>query len=415
MNFLTMIIYITLLLTLVANPAPQGIGPFEIIIALLMLTVLLFCLRSKLSIRRTNSVVLFLWLLYIISLGLSAGYGLIQGAHPYKVLGSIAPFLVFTPIILYTFAKPQTSIITTLVNALIIVGTFQALFLLYLYFGRSISLQNVDNVIQYRTTYLDPRTTLPFLLASATLPLTKITLSNLKSFLWIIVVGLSFLAAFTTQTRSLILAVIFGILVYFSLALLSFALNNIKFSKKTVIKAISAVFITLIIGLLVMVQSNTFQALTSAVVYRSVTASDNGRIEDEWKPAIKQWSNGSTVNYLIGMGLGIPFENKVLGNQTFMHNILLYNLIYGGFFGLIIILGMYIFLVTILFSSGLNEPLIWSSLACILAMLLYAQFFAVFKSLGYNCMLCYLWAIAVNLAYIKFKYKPPLMNSTTRS
>jgi len=413
MDFIKLIIYVSLLLTLVANPAPQGIGPFEIIVTLLMFTVLLFSLCSKLSIRKTNSVVLFLWLLYIISLGSSAGYGLVQGAHLYKVLGSTAPFLVFTPIILYAFSKPRTSIVTTLVNALIVVGIFQALFLIYLYFGRSISLQNVDSVLQYRTTYLDPRTTLPFLLASATLPLTKITLSNLKSFLWIIAVFISFLAAFTTQTRSLILAVIFGILAYFCFALLSYAINNIRFNKNTVIKAISAVFITFIIGLLVMIQSSTFQALTSAIVYRSVTAGDNGRIEEEWKPAIKQWSNGSNVNYLIGMGLGVPFENEVLGKQTFMHNVFLYNLVYGGAFGLIIVLIMYVFLVTILFSCGLNEPLTWSLLACILAMLLYAQFFAVFKSLGYNCMLCYLWAIAVNLAYIK--NKPSLMNRTIRS
>jgi hypothetical protein len=395
------IIYSTILITLIANPAPQTIGIFEIIIALFMVATLAFCLRTHIKMTGTNSIIFFIWGFYAVSLCISAGYGLIQGANSFKVLGSIVPFFVFVPIIIYVMARPKIVIDNVVENALIFVGMCQAVFLLYLYFGRTIDLQDLETVLQYRTTYLNPRTTLPFLLASATIPLARIQLNNHKSILWIIIVGLSFVGALTTQTRSLILAVVFGVVVYVCIGFLFFMIKNVKFTRTTLVRLLFTFLILLAVIVGIAFKSNAIQALSSAVVYRSMTSGDNGRIEDEWKPAIKQWSSGNVANYVIGMGLGIPFENRVLGQQNFMHNIGLYNLIYGGFLGLIVILTMYVVLLLVFFDSGPGDPRVWACVACVLAMFLYAQFFAVFKSLGYNCMLCYLWAIAVNKRYRK--------------
>ncbi len=419
------IIFFICIISVLANPAPVSIELYDfILIALTCLLGLIGLVNiKKYVIQKEDSILLLSISWYLSYLLLSILIGLLHNVPTLNVLRSIGPYISFFPILLIGFLPEKFLSRRSIAYSFISAGLLQASYLLYLYLTHASHASNTFDVLRNRITQHDPRTTLPLLLASAILPIyfffqqaitlrIRIMRDSIASALLL----LSLFAGIMTLTRAIILAMFFGWIIFGILYFLKH-INNKNFHWSPVIKKcliylflFSLIFIFLsCIPKIHMLETGLFARFHSASALGNTDYSD-GRLYDEWGPALVTWKQSGIFGIVFGIGAGNSFTVLSGEERTYIHNLCIYSLVYGGFFGLFSCLFLYFTLFkTLLFRAKQTNDVIYLLFATLLASLFfYGQLFAVHKGLAFNSMLFILIAIALIHPICK---SPPLHSS----
>ena len=231
---------------------------------------------------------------------------------------------------------------------------------------------------------------MPLVLAGAILPWTMLSgASGWGARLLIVVAaGTAVLGAAATLTRSMILAAFLGVGgVVFLLRVHSVA--------RLVPLAVAIRRGAILVGVLAAVAAGVvaitppLRALTVAVITRAQTVGDGGRIDDEWSPAMAMLGGGGVPAVMLGVGSGQTFVTGEGEARTYVHNLVVYSLLYSGVPGAAMWLLGYLVLTAELFRRGWREarPELLGGSVMVAAMFVYGQFFAVHKLFSYNLML----------------------------
>ncbi|MCW5589280.1 MAG: O-antigen ligase family protein [Legionellales bacterium] len=402
---------IFMITSFLVNPAPQYPGVFDILILVLpSITAIIILSKLPMGIESLpwDKPLFLVILLYLLVFTISAVIGLSNNVSFYYVMRSCASYLLFIPLISIGLISSKELTLESIIYVLIFAGIVQSLYHFYLYYT-VVHNQKVFSALTIslsRITLLDPRTTEPLLFCNAVIPIVYILDKNtilIKKILFFIVILIGFFAIMITLTRSMILACliawIFCAIHYYKYKSSSVTEPfNLINSGKKVKKTTACIFMILVlISIYMLFFHGVFQALLMRINNQNITGNTqdytNGRLYDEWLPAIKIWINSSWLNILFGIGSGNPFYTSLNDSRTYIHNLSIYFLVYGGLFGLMWGLLFY----GILFSSLLKKAkqlkcIEYLGLACLLLCLfIYAQFFAVHKLLIYNILI---WSIA---------------------
>jgi hypothetical protein len=401
-------IFITLLLTLLANPFPVAIEPSDLLLIAIpsLLALLGFCTSNKIIIPHAGLNVWLAVFLYLSYLLISTLLGLLYGIPLLNVLRSIGPYVNFFPLLFLSFLPASLRKPSILASLLVIVGLFQAAYQLYLYFTHVHHAANTLSVLRQRITLLEPRTTLPIVLASATLPLSLLFQPKLKlKILATSAVLVSLIAGAATLTRSIVLSIVVGDLAFILLYFYYLYQTNKAAIPRFFIKCLCGlgifIFVLLCIALLpkvnLLLQGLWARFASSA----SSKASDysNGRLYEEWVPALTAWLNAPSISLFFGIGAGHSFFIANGEERTYIHNLSIYSLVYGGFYGIFAYLWLYFTLVKTLLRRAIQttQVLYLSFSALLISMFFYGQLFAVHKGLAYNAMLFLLISIALGI------------------
>jgi hypothetical protein len=409
-------IYISLfcivLVSFLANPAPVSIEAIDLILIILPLLIGFYSLIVTRTYRLypTENHLLIAATLYLSYLLLSLLAGLLHGVALLNVLRSIGPYINFFPLLLLGFLSSTVFRPSMVIFTLITVGIFQIIYLIYLYFTYSGVGSSTLHVLINRITFIDRRTTLPLFLSVTILPIAfsiyysssgmKNVLINLLS---IILILMGFFAGIITLTRSIFLSIIFGWIVYLMLYLYYQSKMNSSVLLP-LIKKISIYLLCFICIILLMSCFKTVQMIESGLFSRFSDSShlqnadfSNGRLYDEWIPALTTWVNSDILGILFGIGAGYPFIILSGEERTYIHNLCIYNLVYGGFYGLLTCLLLYLVLLkTLIYRAFQTQNIAYLAFAALLmSMFFYAQFFAVHKGFAFNVMLFLIMAIAL--------------------
>lgn len=407
------LIFIITLISFLANPAPEHLELLDVILLCtpFFLGILSFSFANSFKIYPHQFSLVFAISLYISYLLISGFMGLLQGVPLLQVLRSIGPYLNFLPLILLGFIPTRIITPFNLSLILILVALVQVSYLCYLYFSHTHQIHNTVNVLVNRITFLDQRTTLPFLLALPILPLLffqKKTTSQ-KQFWFnslgfsLILIGL--LGGLITLTRSIFLAIVLSFVFYFILyfyqqaRLQKLSLALIQFSKK--------IFIVLPLFLLIIFIMDSIPkihllitGLLSRFDHSNGVQTDysNGRIYDEWLPALSTWAHSNILNWLFGIGAGNAFTLPTGETRTYIHNLSIYSLVYGGFWGLLSCFFLYVCLIRVLVLRAIRYKNIGylAFSALVGSMFFYGQLFAVHKVLAFNLMLFLIITLALS-------------------
>lgn len=383
-------------LTLVGQPAPDGIGPIEMTMVLVVaaitgLSVVVILRKGKITRNDNTSHVLILVWLYAIVWIISALVGLVKGASPQSVFRSIIPYLVFLPLVSVGLAfrgkAKQCSII------LMIIGLLQAAYMLYLFLAKT-PIARVDALLMNRTTWNDLRLVLPLFLASAVLPL-PIVFSRERLMLRVFGAAaslVSIVAAFSTQTRAQVLAIFVGITTYLILR----SRVHGRFETGRIVKQVVVPLTTL---LCLLFSIPHVRALSQAMIVRTRLSADNGRILSEWVPAIHQWLDGGVFDFIFGIGSGYPFVTAAGDLRTYIHNVVVYLLVYTGILGVGVSGALYysLFRGFLRYSDMTGNDLYNAYASLLVSLFVYSLFFAVHKVLSYNLLLFIMVAVVLSL------------------
>ena len=414
-------LFLLVLVSFLANPAPVSIEFLDLVLIALPCFIALLCISIsktyKLFQSQANLVVAII--LYLSYLLLSALIGLLHGIPLLNVLRSIGPYLNFFPLLLLGFLPPQVLRPKTLSFILIAVALVQTAYLSYLYFGQATSIQNTASVLIKRITTLDQRATVPLLLALPILPLIfllKPKNSKKERFLLaplaggLMIVGL--FAGIITLTRAIFLSIIFGWLVFTTFYLYG-QIRLKTFSARALFKKIG---IYLPIFLIIMALLSTIPQIylmESGLVSRFIFYSgskdySDGRLYDEWLPALTTWANSDLFNIFFGIGAGNTFTVLSGEERTYIHNLSIYSLVYGGFFGFFACLWLYFTIFKTLIQRAYQTAnSTYLGFAALLASLFfYAQLFAVHKGLAFNLMLFLIIGLALRQPLTEVKSHP---------
>lgn len=404
-------LFLLALVSFLANPAPVTIEFFDLILIALPCVIVFLSatvIKSyKLFQTEVNLVVaIMLYLAYLLA---SALIGILHGIPILNVLRSIGPYLNFFPLLVIGFLPPQVLRPRALSFIFISVGLVQIAYLSYLYLGQATAIHNTATVLVKRITTLDQRTTVPFLLAVPILPLIfllKTKNSKKEKFLFaplalfLMLVGL--LAGIITLTRAIFLSIIVGWCVFTALYWYG-QIQTRTFSAATVFKKISLYLPVFLVVLALISTIPQIQVLESGLLARFVFYSgssdySDGRIYDEWLPALTTWANSDLLNILFGIGAGNTFTVLSGEERTYIHNLSLYSLVYGGFFGFFACLWLYFIMFKTLVSRAYQtQNTSYLGFAALLASLFfYGQLFAVHKSLTFNVMLFLIMGVALS-------------------
>lgn len=390
-------------LTLLGNPAPAGLGPVE---RLLLVGVVVATATGVLRARQvysarigiTHASILAALGLYCLSLLVALAIGILEGASTSSALRAAGPYLFFLPLAAVGPWLSRQNLLRATVRALVIAGLCQTAFLLALFLTGVRDLLDLRSVFLGRTTLLDARTTVPLFLASAILPMAWLPGRGrpIRRIIALSMILASAAAALSTQTRSQLLAFAAG-----GLAFLPFyGMHWARESGRPPTAAIGRVAGTLALALLLastaVAAVPALRVLASAVVLRSRTDQDNGRLTNEWLPAVKRVV-ASPTSLALGIGAGDSFITGEGEVRTYVHNLVIYSLLYGGLFGLVATALFYATVGVLLARAGSTahgfEPA--ALLALLVALIVYAQFFAIHKLLSYNLMVALIAAAAV--------------------
>jgi len=385
-----------LLACLLGSPAPQAIGVWEVTLAgaiaftvgLLVITRMTGAMTARF---REQLVPLLLLPAIGIPLIISAAVGLTAGVSLGAAVRASVPYALFLPVILLGFIVGRRGSLWVITIPLAIAGVLQSLYLLGLFVVTVPDLGDVRSVWVLRTTLLDPRTTLPLLLAAATLPLAWRERSTKRVYrlLGWVPAGLALAAALSTQTRSQVLAVLVGIGSY----LVASGVMRLRASGKSWTTVGTRVGTRLaasvVLALLLALAFAPTRAMVLAVVLRSQSSLDTGRFSDEWEPAMDAVLSRGIPGVTAGIGAGESFVTAAGEERTYVHNLLLYGLVYFGGPGLgLILLGYLIVFLGLLRRGARSGDMRFLALAAMVAaMFVFAQFFAVHKLFSYNLML----------------------------
>jgi len=425
----TIIIYISLfcvvLVSLLASPAPISIEAVDLILIILPLLMGLYSLIATRTYRLhlTENYLLIAATFYLSYLLISLLIGLLHGVPLLNVLRSIGPYINFFPLLLLGFLSPTVFRPSIVMFTLISVGIFQIIYLIYLYFAYSGVGSTTLHILINRITFMDQRTTLPLFLSVAVLPLAfsiyysqsrlKNVFLNLLSFMLIL---MGFFAGIITLTRSIFLSVIFGWIVYLMLYLYYQSKMNsallLPLLKKISIYLFCFICIIIFVSCfktVQMIEAGLFSRFSDSSHLQNADFS-NGRLYDEWIPAITTWANSDILGILFGIGSGYPFIILSGEERTYIHNLCIYNLVYGGFYGLLTCLLLYLVLLkTLIYRAFQTQNIAYLAFAALLmSMFFYAQFFAVHKGFAFNVMLFVIMAIAL----CRPENRSPISNSS---
>ncbi len=401
-----------LFVSLLANPAPVSIELEDLILIALpfSLSLLCFAVTRQALVYKVQYELLTAILFYCAYLILSMLLGLLHNVPLLNILRAIGPYLNFVPLLAISLLPPRTLSPWALALLLILIGALQACFQLYLYFSHSLAVINTQDVLRGRITLLNPRATLPLVLSVAVLPFAFIARSEsskLRSFLVknlaisLLVLGL--LGGVVTLTRSIVLSIFFGWFLFLMLYIYQeLRANKIPFSRtnsKVVFSLLSLLLLFFAVSLvpkIQMLEQGLFDRFYSASFSKSTDYS-NGRIYDEWIPALSFWMNSDFLSLFFGIGAGNTFTIASGEERSYIHNMLIYHLVYGGLFGFLASLGLYLIaLKTLLTRAAQSKQTIYLAFASLLGSLFfYGQFFAVHKGLAFNAMLFLILAMAL--------------------
>lgn len=423
------ILFVTLfclvLVSFLANPAPSSIESSDLILIGLpcLIGILSIATTNVYKIYRTEFDLLVAVIVYLSYLLLSALMGVLHGVPILNVLRSIGPYINFFPLLLIGFLPTQIMRPMIIASILIMIGLLQIGYLLYLYFIHSIHVNTIVGVLVDRITLLDQRTTLPLLLAVTTLPiiisLNKQMSGKKKFLLNIISIALILLGLFAgiiTLTRAIVLSIIFGWIVFIIVYLYHQSRINIFLLLPSAGKLCMYVFCFIAV-LLMLSYFPKIHMLESGLLARfynaGIAGSDysNGRLYDEWLPALMTWSNSDLLSLFFGMGAGTTFTVLNGEERTYIHNLCIYSLVYGGFYGFFACIWLYftLFKTLIIRAQQTHNILYIAFSALISSMFFYGQLFAVHKGLAFNVMLFLIIAIALSqpIHEVKLRWRTP--------
>lgn len=404
------LLFSTLLALLILPPAPQKIELPEIIFAgyfvLLCLCIVFTMKHSNFRYDETHKPLFILLILYVLSFLFSAAIALYQSVPLTSVFRSSIPYVMFLPLaFIPTYTCRQK---TRIVNILITLGLIQSVYIIGFFITKAYhTIYSLEDILQFRITKADPRCTVPFLLASATLPLHRLFNETRIKTMMVAQVSmlLSLLAAIVTLTRGLVLAILLSWVLYslfysYSQGLGLFVRHKIHTKKILIALCLLASFVMIL-------NTPPFNYALEGLVDRFKGHGrmghlhndySNGRFQEEWLPAIQTWLSSSSSNHLLGIGAGKPFYTYSGHPQTFIHNQLIYLLVYGGIFTLITSLLLFSLLSWYLLTNAMRVKDLsnLSLLTLFASMSMYAQLFAVHKLLAYNAILFLLIAMTIS-------------------
>lgn len=388
-------------LTLVGEPAPTALGLVEGLLAAGVAALALAGVARARLVRAGRIGAAHASILVVVGgwclsqLGALA-LGVVQGAAPAAAVRAAAPYLVFLPL---AVAGPWLAEGTqrATVRALVAGGLAHAIFLVALFATGVQDILDLRAVFLGRTTLLDARTTVPLFLASAILPLAW--LGRGRPALRVLALGLvlfSAAGALTTQTRSQLLAMAAGGLVFLPFATVHRARWTGRPLRAAARRMALAVVLLAGLGATAVATVPSLRVLASAVALRTRSDQDNGRLANEWVPAVRQVS-ATPAALALGIGAGHPFITAEGEERTYVHNLGIYSLVYGGVLGVVATALLYLTAGVLLARRAWREDGLESAalLALLAALAVYAQFFAVHKLLSYNLMLALIVQAAV--------------------
>lgn len=379
--------------TLLTAPAPEAVGFWELALAagtgLAVLLALLGVWAGALRItERAQLVPLLLLPAFGLPVVASALLGAAHGVPAGAIVRATLPYAAFLPLVLLGLMSGtrQPRLITI---PLVAAGVAQSGYLLWLFFARVPDPTDVGSVWIWRTTLVDPRTTLPLLLATAAIPLAWRPAGRWGHFGRGLLVALPLAAALSTQTRSQVLAVLATIAVGMGVTV-AVRLSRSGMAMRTIaVRAAASIGLATLLSAGVLLAVPQTRALLGALVLRTQADADTGRIYDEWIPALGAVARDGPAGLLAGIGAGESFITAGGEPRTYVHNLLLYALVYFGAPGLASLLAGYATLAAGLLSRArlTGDPRFLALAAMLGGMFLYAQFFAVHKLFSYNLML----------------------------
>jgi len=405
-QILWMILFLIVLVSLLANPAPASIEFADLILialpCLLVALSLAIGINYKVySIERNLLIAIGMYLGYFL---LSALVSLLSGVPLLNMLRSIGPYISFFPLIFIGFLPRGIISIRSIGLILMIVGFFQISYLFYLYFTHASNVSSTLGVLQARITFLDQRTTLPLILAIGILPVIFISANKrLLSILMLTLIILGFFAGIITLTRSIILSIIFVWLIFFISKLYQqHCLKILNWQRLLTNTIIYSMCLIIFFGLINLIPRAhlLFTGLLSRFADHAAnggTDYSNGRLYDEWLPALMTWLHSGWLGFFFGIGAGNAFIVTSGEERTYIHNLTVYSLVYGGIYGLFSCLWLYfiLFKTLIIRSLQTNDQVYLVFAALLAGLFFYGQFFAVHKGLAFNIMLFLIIAVAL--------------------
>jgi len=398
-------IFLTVLLSFLANPAPVSIEFADLVLIALSLGLGVLSLASvnhydATPIEKKLLFAVFLYFSYLLFSGL---LGLLQGVPILNMMRSLGPYISFFPLLFLGLLPARIVRINKIALILIAVGLFQIIYLSYLYFTHAEMISNTASVLRNRITLMDPRTTLPFLLAVTLLPSIFLFEKNIARIFAICCILLGILAGMMTLTRAILLSmlmgwfVLVGLYVYFQSQLQRFSLS--LFLRKISVGLLCAIILFFMLSLIPkvhLIESGLLARFFDSAASGHVDYSD-GRIYDEWLPALMRWGQSGWLSIFFGIGAGNTFNVLSGEERTYIHNLTIYSLVYGGIFGLFSCLWLYFTIFKTLIARAFqSKQFIYLAYAGLLASLFfYGQLFAVHKGLAYNVMLFLIIGVAL--------------------
>lgn len=401
------LVFIVMLFAFLANPAPVTIEIQDLILILLPLClgVLALCSLNNYRIYFDENQLIVAIILYLSYLLISMLIGLLTGVPLLNSLRSLGPYLNFAPLLFLGALTTRTIRPNILAAIFVAIASLQAFYQLYLYFTYNLGDATTLDVLRSRITLIEPRTTLPIILSATILPTILLTQKRVSLKLFaLMIISIGFFAGAATLTRSVIISIIIGWLTIFFLLLYKRSQSG-SFSYYKSLKTISFYLAVIIIFTLLIAMIPKIQLLTQGVMARfySHTSSlgsvdyTNGRLYDEWIPALKTWANSGIFSMIFGIGAGNVFTVASGEERTYIHNILIYCLVYGGFYGLFTCLFLYFILFKTLIARAMQsgQTIYLAFAALLVSLFTYAQLFAVHKGLAFNAMLFLIIGLAL--------------------
>lgn len=401
------LLFCMMLLALLANPAPVTIELEDVVL------ILLPCLLGGLSLataapypihtaERHLIIAIFIYLSYLL---ISFLIGLVHHVPPLNILRSIGPYLNFFPLLLLSLLPARLINPKIIALILILVGACQACYQFYLYLTHAQQAVSTISVLRSRITLIEPRTTLPIVLAAAILPM-AFFVDNTK-LLKLLATGIMLFALFAaaaTLTRSIILSIFIGWLTFIALYFYQ-QLQAPFFSLLNLLSNACQYFLVFILLIVLLSLIPKIYMLEQGLLARFYyhTASNapvdysNGRLYDEWLPAFNTWLHADYLSLLFGIGAGYTFTVASGEERTYIHNLSIYSLVYGGIYGLFACWWLYFMTAkTLILRSLQAQQTIYLGFAALLvSIFFYGQLFAVHKGLAFNAMLFLMITVAL--------------------
>lgn len=391
---LAVLSFVALALSCLAVPGLVPFGPWEAGLvgvsgALFVVGVMCVLVRPPRRARLDRKLEAMA-IVYAVFFLLTGFLGLAVGNQADDVLRSVAPYVGFVVVLAPWWWLGARLTPETLNTQLAIVGAGQAALTFFVFGANTVSLES-SALLASRVTQFDPRLTMPFTVAAAVIGFVRAAFAPMFSArqgLYLALALFTSAACFATQTRSQVLSVVLGGLV--ALLCVVFAGKNARHKISTALRRrlVALMIMSAASGVLLLIFTEFGAALLDVLLARN-TAVGDGRIDYEIIPALNLYLESGLGAWLVGVGAGTPFIDSTFESRTYLHNLVLYALLYGGVVGVFAVLGLWRFLAIRLNAAWREQGDVeWLALLAVMAaMFCYAQFFAVHKILPFNLIL----------------------------